>query len=747
MEKNLNNLTIQEVLDMVEDNNPPHVPPLKTRAKIVRVLYQLLGYDLTNDALLALVSEPSAELILATAGAGKTTNVQIKIALEKIIRKINGKPLEGRRVLCLVYNKHNVNQMVKAQEKLSRKIRRQGVNIDSDISAHTMHSYCYKWFNQFNHLTDFSGANMIESSSIISQFNSLAQILLKDSEEEINETLINNLISLYNLLKETMTDYNDCDTLELFETLNLSKDLVVKIFNAYDKGKQRKRVYDYTDMLHELYLLLRDNQRVRDYIQNYYDYIVADEVQDMTKIMMEILRLSKREDVPIVCIGDEDQNIYSFRGATIKTILDFEKTFEDSKVFFLTTNRRCANNIIELANKIISTNTLRYEKSMQGIRDGGSIEYIPYIEHEDQIDDIVNKLKHMDEDTLNQTCICYRNRKSSLLLTCKLEENEIPFYTLSGYKPYEAEVYQHIFSIMRILMYPYDRDEIINIYKILPVLTKKEVYNTLGYSPKTKNFSKPYEKLHFSEYNYGKCMNNPKFQEAMNILVDISNNIKKYPMNTYMNKLWVVFITAFWESKMYFNDNSIDEMLTEKAISFFDSKDTYPIFYEKYNARLDKCRINAHQKNGVCLSTFHSLKGLEFKDVFIIDLNDNIFPNFSKIEESDYSDQLKLELEESETRLFFVAVTRAKDNLIFYYDKKQPSSYIAQLLNNKRGNKCDNLDLDLTFNDDKDDILEFNFDLTEETPKPDINKKPAIQANPKPDSKANFLDTVINRFF
>lgn len=744
MEKDINELSIKELLSMVDENNPPHVPPLEKRAKIIRILYQVLGYDLTNDALYALVSEPSAELILATAGAGKTTNTQIKIILEKMIRKINGNPIEGRRILCLVYNKHNVNQMIKAQEKLSQKVRQNGVNIDSDISAHTMHSYCYKWFNQFNHLTKFVGGRMIESSAIISQFKALTQLLLKNEDVDINDSLINNLISLYNLLKETMTDYEDCDSLELFETINLPKETIVTLFNAYDKGKLRKKMYDYTDMLQELYILLKDNERVRNYIQNYYDYIVADEVQDMTKIMMEILRLSKREDVPIVCIGDEDQNIYSFRGATIKTILDFEKIFDDAKVFFLTTNRRCANNIIKLANDIISTNTLRYEKSMKGIRNGGNIEYIPYVNHEDQIEDIINKLKNMDTETLNQTCVCYRNRKSSLLLSCKLEENEIPFYTLSGYRPYEAEVYQHIFSIMRILMYPYDRDEIINIYKILPVITKKEVHDALGYSPKTKNFNKPYEKLHFSEYNYGKCMDNPKFQAAMEILVDVSDNIKKYPMNTYMHKLWSIFIIAFWESKMYFNDNSVDNMLTEKAIEFFKSDDTYPIFYEKYNARLDKCRINEHQKNGICLSTFHSLKGLEFKNVFIIDLNDNIFPNFEKIEESDYSDQLKLELKESETRLFFVAVTRAKDNLTFYYDKNQPSSYICSLL--KSDNTVNEMDLDLDLSFDEDDFSEgFDFNLFEDESQSIEPVKE--QQPPKPDSNSSFLDTVIDRFF
>ena len=771
MINNIDQLSSKELLALVDDSHAGDVPKPAKRMNVLKALYEVLGYDLTNGALLALVSEPSAELILATAGAGKTTAVQSKIVLEKLLRTVKGKPLDGSRILCIVYNKHNVKQMTKTQEKLANKIRSSsGMKIDTEIAAHTMHSYCLKWFNHYNHLSQFIGGTLIDPPRIVSQFKSLVALLFKEQQNQITDATIDNLISLYNLVKETMTEYEDCDSIELFQTIGLEKDLVVKLFNAYDKGKYRKNQYDYTDMLYELYNLLKHNESVRNYIQNHYDYIVADEVQDMTKIMMEILRLSKREDTPLVCIGDEDQNIYNFRGATIKTILDFEKTFDNAKVYSLSTNRRCGKNIVDLAKYLIEMNTLRYDKPMNAVRDGGNISYIPYIRHEDQIDDLILKLKCMSSEDLNQTCVCYRNRRSSSLLSCKLEQNQIPFHIMSGFKPYTAEVFQHMLSILRMLLFPYDRDEIINIYKVLPNISKNDVHSTMGYSVKTKNFDRPYEKKHFSEYDFGKMMGHPSCQRSMQLLMYISNNISTASMNTYMPALWKVFEDAFWKSKRYYNGNTDeDEMLTRAAIEFFDSPKPFNEFYENLGSRMDKCHINDQQKMGVCLSTFHSLKGLEFKNVFIIDLNDRIFPNFDKIEEGDYTEQLTLELKESETRLFFVAMTRAKDNLIFYYDKNNPSMYIPYLMNRKAQDTTDKMDLisgfdttdllevegddllsddlfgdDLFARDDDDDLLSDDLlledsqddSLLDDTPKPD-----------EPDLSVGFLDTVIGRFF
>lgn len=801
--ENIDEMSRKEVLSLVrldQTHENVRLEPVKMRAKLLKVLYEMFGYDLTNDALLALISEPSAELILATAGAGKTTAVQSKIVLEKLVRSVNGKPLKGHRVLCIVYNKHNVKQMVKAQEKLARKVQARGLPVDGEITASTMHSFCYKWFNHFNHLTKFIGGNMLEPPNVVRQFEALCNVLLRDSGAEINSSTVDDLINLYNLLKETMTPYEECDTVELFETIKLPKELIVKLFNAYDKGKQRKNQYDYTDMLQELYDLLKHNETARTYIQEHYDYIVADEVQDMTGIMMEILRLSKRKDVPLLCIGDEDQNIYSFRGATIKTILKFEEMFDDAKIFTLATNRRCGKNIIDLAEKIISRNTLRYEKSMRAVREGGDIEFVPYCKHVDQIEDVCNKLKVMSSDQLNQTCICYRNRRSSMLLSCRLEELGIPFHVMSGYPPFAAEVFQHILSIFRILLYPYDRDEIINIYKVLPIVTKGEVYETLGYSPKTKNFSKPYEKIHFSEYNYSKNMDNQKVIDAMYFLAYVSNNINKMKMNEFMETLMILFNDSFWKSKMYYNKTQEeDNMFTKYAMEFFNLDMTLPKFYEAFSARMERCKVNDYQKNGVCLSTFHSLKGLEFKNVFIIDLDDRIFPNFSKIDENDYSDSLKIELKESETRLFFVAITRAKDRLVFYYDKENPSEYIKWIQDDMEGHELDlkseepemfmtnNVTAMDLFNDDTkkildevpeeedDDLFEVSANPDSNSANPDLNAlseyqafeeedddlfadievsaKPDIdEVKPEPqevkkDFSASFLDTVMDRFF
>ena len=117
---------------------------------------------------------------------------------------------------------------------------------------------------------------MLEPPNVVRQFEALCNVLLRDSGAEINSSTIDDLINLYNLLKETMTPYEECDTVELFETIKLPKELIVKLFNAYDKGKQRKNQYDYTDMLQELYDLLKYNETARTYIQEPVSYTHLD---------------------------------------------------------------------------------------------------------------------------------------------------------------------------------------------------------------------------------------------------------------------------------------------------------------------------------------------------------------------------------------------------------------------------------------------------------------------------------------
>lgn len=689
--KDIDNWSLEQILELAGENELGNIPPVKTRYILASKIYQTLGYDMDKDLLLVLLSEPTAQLALATAGGGKTTLSQVKIILEKIYRKTKeGKPLQGSRVLCLVYNDHNVVQMEKKHREMVYRLQAsniKGLNIDSDIYASTMHKYCKKWMTDSRYLADTGllGAKLMTQAQINTMMETTFKLACKKHGIEPDLSKLRDLLQLYNLMIESLRDYDDCANIDLFNKLNLPKEVIALTFNGYDKVKKARSLYDFADMPKKFLSLLQTNEEARTRIQNYHDYIVADEVQDMTPIMMEILRLIKGEHVPLLAIGDEDQNIYSFRGSDIYNILDFENKFEGGEVYNLATNRRCRKNIVNLAKQIVSWNELRFDKRIEGIKEDGLVEIKPYGTRDGMMINLLKDLSEMTTKDLENTCICYRNRKSSALLSDKLEESRIPFNIKSGYKPFNHEIYTHVMDILDGLYRPYDRAYYKNLYKILPYMNRKEFFEIIGWDGFKREWKTENPNLHFSQLDFGKYNNHKGFQKGLMIITEISRLMNDKPMNAYMKQLLTLFHMAFWDNKMHLNDNEEEDLVyTERANDFFMSELTYGGFEVEFARRKKIVDNNIKTGTGVTLSTFHSLKGLEFDNVYLIDLDEEVFPNFASIEQYDtYTEETKLALKEAETRLFYVACTRARNVLTLYYAQDNPTIYIDWIMQGK----------------------------------------------------------------
>ena len=688
---NIDDLTLEEIKALAEKNEFGNVVNVEARYKIITKIYSVLGYDMDKDLLLMLLSEPNAMLSLATAGGGKTTASQVKIALAKIYRKTkDNKPLQGNRVLCLVYNDHNVKQMEKKHKELVSKLYASGIKglkIDDEIRACTMHKYCKDWILDSRYLKDTGllGATIMKTNQITSLMSTVYQMVCTKHKVESDMSNINDMLQLYNYMVESLRDYSDCEDIDLFNRMGVKVEVIAETFTAYDRMKVRKNLYDFTDMPRKFLELLKTNETAREFIQNYVDYIVADEVQDMTPIMMEILRYIKGDHVPLLAIGDEDQSIYGFRGADIYNTLDFENKFKGGEVYSLATNRRCRQEIVNIGKQIVNWNELRFDKRIKGIKPNGNFSMIPYSTRDGMMINLMNQLKSMTSKELEEVCICYRNRKSSALLADKLEEAKIPFNILSGYRPFHHEIYNHLIGILDGLYRPVDREYYKNLYKLLPWIKRKEFFDAIGYIPESKSWKNENERLHFAQIDYGKYNNHKGFQKGLQIAIQISKMMKEKPMKDYMGQLIELFIMAYWKDKMYLNNNEEeDTFYTERAKEFFMSELTYGGFEVEYARRKTIVANNIKTGSGVTISTFHSLKGLEFDRVYLIDLDDEVFPNFGSIEQIEvYSDQTKLELKEAETRLFYVACTRARDNLTLYYSQENPSIYINWILEGK----------------------------------------------------------------
>lgn len=688
---NIDELSVEDIIN-VSVNNGYSVSSAK-RFKIISLLYEIWGYELEPDLLLALLDESDRKFIIAPAGGGKTTTVLAGVVVEKIVRnsKLRKGKLRGDNVLCLVYNKHNVKDMLDKHSELVNKLYRsglQGLNVNDELCVQTMHSFCYMWVREYEAECGIVGHKLMDDVAKTSIMSAALKINLKlRGMDEDTDVSVNNLLGLYNFMRETMLDYEDLEYNDKFIDLGQSFDFIESVFNAYDKQKARRRLYDYTDLFTLFHKLLSTNETAANRIRSNYEYMTADEIQDFTPIMMETLKMLSK-DISLTCIGDDDQSIYAFRGADNNNALKFQEIFEDSKVFLLRTNRRCPSNVISLASTIVGLNENRYNKEIRAIKGEGTITYSGYMDRRGELHSIVNSISDMSEEDVKNTCICYRNKSSSLILSNMLLNAHIPFHVLSGIRPFQYELYGNIIQVMNALLNGYSKKSLFNLFKVLPI-SKKDMADALKYDPIEKVGTDGKDGIELRNIDFGNKINNQKFMGCFKLLCMISENIHKLSMNTYFPRLITMLYEYYWNFMMMQLklDPEADMEYKLSITKYFDTNLTYPEKFSEYEASKKMCDINQNNRNGLCLSTFHSLKGLEFDNVIIMDLQESIFPNSSLIESKPYDDLTKQGLKECETRLLYVAITRAKKKLRLYYSKSDPSIYIEHLKHMKNTTK------------------------------------------------------------
>lgn len=673
--------SVDEVYKLIQDPAGSTLPKPIKRLKIIQILFEILGYDLSPDLALALASEPNAQLIIATAGGGKTTGSQIKVVLEKLWRQSKrGGKLSGDKVLSLVYNRHNVTQMKEKHAAIVSRIALSGIkgfDVDPNINAATMHSFCDQIRTMFVAKIGMLNYKLLDNNEAIKLMDTVKVSILNKFSIRGSNARAEDLITLYNYYRESMIPVEKIDGLDQSVDVPLDTEVVIEIFKLYNTMKKMKKKYDFSDMLNSVYEFLKNNPDDLKQVQKYFDYIVADEVQDFTPIMMSLLQLFVSDGTPLLCIGDEDQGIYNFRGADIYNTLDFESKFNNGKVYSLSQNRRCAANILELAKKVISENDLRFDKQLLGIRPGGLVQYVSYNTVAGENIQVLDQLKKMSTDELYETIVCYREKNSSIMLAELLENEGVPFNVLSGFTPFSHPLFRDVIAVMDALESPLDRKCMLNLYKVLPI-TREQMQYAAGYNPKTKKFD-DVEQMPFWRLDYGSAYNRVGFGDCMELLKTISMGISKIPMKNYFNTLLSMICKYHWNfiRKSRENLEVYDDYIESKVKTIFDVDYLYKEVYNRFSQRKDICRRNQEGRVGVTLSTFHSLKGLEYKNVIIMDMDDSIFPKFSMLENRDYTEMQKKALKECETRLYYVAVTRAKDSLYIYYNQDNPSRYVA----------------------------------------------------------------------
>lgn len=684
----INKMAIDDVLGLMEDTESAAMPSKRVRLNYIKMLYDVLGYDLSPDVALASWVEAPAILVISTAGGGKTTWSQLKAVEQKLIRKSKTDPnkkISGDKILCLVYNTHNVQDMKNKHAQMVNKLMAagiEGLSLDTEINACTMHSFCDFCRKLFVAKLGLVGFTLLDESDTERMMQRALKVITKLTKDpDVEKLSAHKLCTLYTLGKETLSEPQNMHNTDAYRDLGIEDDeLIGMIFERYSTIKKSSRKYEFVDMLYNIYELLQRDAEALSVVQGYYEYVIADEVQDFTPLMWEILRLFVSDGTPLTCIGDEDQNIYSFRGASIADVLKFRERFPGGKVFTLSENRRCRAVILEEAKRVISGNTLRFNKEIYGKKPDGEIRLVPYATLEGEVENVVREIKKLSVDEQNKTVVCYKNGTSSLLIADRLAEEDIPVRRVRASEPYSHELYTHLLGIFNALEMPFDRKAYLCLWKVLPC-KKAEFFEALGYSPETHTFKTSNEKVHFAKINYGRLLNYRGFAEAIKTLYVLSENIDNAPMDQIFPAVYQILKLYFWNYKRSINEREeLDSIFERKVEKTFNVNKRYKDVFASIQHIKALSRDPSAAASGVTLSTFHSLKGLEFNNVFVIDMDNDEFPNYPIIEYKGYPEDIELELKEAETRLWYVTVTRAKNNLIIYYNEENPSKYVLDYM-------------------------------------------------------------------
>lgn len=681
---NIMQLSLEEILPYINDRPGLGLPSKERRLKLVQVVFKILGLDLTPDVAMCMVAEPKAMQIIAAAGAGKTTISQAKALIEKIVRPRQlGRPLYGNKLLCIVYNKHNVKPMKAAHRKMVGRLRNAGVqgidSVDEEINAMTLHSFCSGWKDEYAIEYGLEGHKVMPGEHFAV---GIMESCFRTGSDMLGVKVFArpaDLYSMYLYSKEKMLHPGHEDILKDHPKVQVPSDLLDITFKLYDSMKQQKKVYDYVDLLVKTHELLTTNEKFREHVRRYYDYIIVDECQDFTPIMIDIIRLVAGDKTDVLAVGDEDQTVYEFNGADVMNVLNFSSLFEGGEVYTMTSNRRCPGNVVRLAEHILLRNTLRFGKSLRWIKDDGNIEAIPYSTDEGQMVNIVRRLENMTDDERSNTIICYRDKVYSSLLVDMLEEKGIAFHTLSGVRPLSHELYQVVISVLDTLYAPMEPTMYLNLYKALPIY-REELEAVLGWDPQRKKFRTERQRAHFATVDFGKHSGYEVFKKELRELAEMSKLVGSRPLSEYFPKLFDMICKYYWNYKKSKNANlALDNIYTEKVAKFFNSNKTYNELFQEYVERRETIRRYELAEAGVALSTFHKLKGLEYKNVIITYMDDAVFPSKDSVR-PDLTEHQRMVLMESETRLCHVAVTRSTENLYVYYNHASPSVFAKMIL-------------------------------------------------------------------
>lgn len=597
-------------------------------------------------------------MVLAPPGSGKTLVVTQRTKF--LIEQMN---IPAENILVITFTRYAAREMKERFEMLTKGKMYM-------VTFGTFHSVFY---NILKSEYGISAANLLTEKETIAMVKHLLNQMYIESEIEVDddEELVLELVQEIGIVK------NSLYRLEEFKSKYLNKNEFSELFRAYENEKKKLHKFDFDDMLVHCYALLkRFPDKLRKW-QNKFKYVLVDEFQDINKVQYEVLKMLVHSSKNLFVVGDDDQSIYGFRGAHPQLMLNIRKDYPDLKLVTLQTNYRSTEFIVNASSRVILNNEGRYKKSVKAHRGTGHSVHIQ--ELKDEFEESKYITSEIEKDLQSgvrpfEIAVLYRASIQARELTEVLKDHHIDFQM----KEHIPNFYQH-FIIKDMLAY----------MKLAMGKRDRYLFLTICNRP-----------LRYIARN---CMDKDiiSFEDLRNYYCDkqwMQDMIDQFDVDIRMMEKMAPYAAVQYIRKRIGYDDFLKKYADEHEIPYEQLKDViyefekrckeYRTFTElidhikKYTEELEKqgkeqVFSKKADENKIQLMTIHASKGLEFKVVYVIHVNEGEIPY--------HKAQTVKELEE-ERRMFYVAMTRAKDKLNVSYilekngKKIRPSCYINEII-------------------------------------------------------------------
>jgi DNA helicase II / ATP-dependent DNA helicase PcrA len=617
--------------------------------------------ELNDQQYEAVTSGPGPALVLAGAGSGKTRTLTYRVAW------LLDNGVEPQNILLLTFtNKAAREMLARVQALLPLETRA--------IWGGTFHSI---------------GNRLLRRHAVEIGFRPGFSIMDREDQEDLIAAVVaNSEIDTKQVRFPTAEVLGDLFSFSLNTGLPLAAVIAERhrrfqpltqqiawVQHKYEERKRAANTVDFDDLLVKTVGLLKGNPAVVEYYQRHFQFILVDEYQDTNRLQSDFIDLLAAHHQSVMVVGDDAQSIYSWRGANYQNILDFPKRYPQARIYKIEINYRSVPEVLSVANAAIRGNTKQFVKTLRAERSSADLKpaLVPLIDNNQQALFVAQRILELRDENidLREIAVLYRAHYQSLEVQLALTRAGIPFFITSGLRFFEQAHIKDVAAFMKFVINRSDEVAFKRMVRLLPGIaakTAERLWEQLNVIPDDdrKNF--------VTWLAHGKVA--PKSQKIWeqlgHTLDEIAPDRQPVAPATMIHNILEAIYDDYLQSKYANYDQRREDLLTLEnfARTFQDPVEFLSQLSLMATGSTETIGAEEDDAEKVTLSTVHQAKGLEWRAVFIIWMTDGMFPSGRSLE--------SLEAIEEERRLFYVALTRAKDELYLTYPCCWPTGSLEQ---------------------------------------------------------------------